>query len=109
MASTFTHSPTGLIAGSSRTLLYGPVAIGSTAIVFAGTFTNIDDVQNIQHSVKLERYDGSSYTTILNYIPVAYGGSSKCPKLVLAAGEYLYVTADSASSIECDLNVVTLS
>jgi hypothetical protein len=99
MASTFSHSTPGLVAGNTRTLVYGPVAAGTTVIAFDGTASNVDSVGQAQHWITLESYDGSSYTTHLYQIPIPYGSSSKFPKIVLMPGEYLYATADAASSV----------
>lgn len=109
MASNFKHSPNGLVLNSTRTLLYGPVTTGVTAIVFSGTFPNLDDTNKIQHTLKLETFDGTSYSTVLNSIPVPYGGASKCPKIVLYAGESLYGTADTASMIGVNIGVLERS
>lgn len=109
MASNFKHSPNGLVLGSTRTLLYGPVSTGVTAIVFAGTFPNIDNTNKVQHTVTLERYDGTTYSNLLNSVPVPYGGASKCPKIVLYAGESLYGTADAASVISADIEILERS
>jgi hypothetical protein len=99
MPSTFDHTTSGLTAGTSRTLAYGPVAAATTVIVFSGTLTNIDSTNQTQHWVTLESYDGSTYTSHLYQLPIPWGSSSKIPKIVLKTGESLYVTADAASAI----------
>jgi hypothetical protein len=109
MAYSFNHSPDGFIATTSLTLLYGPTVQGNQDIIFSGTFSNIDDTNEVQHNVTLKRYNGTVYTTVLNNIPVPYGGSSKCPKIVLLPGESLYVSSDATGSIECSLNILSLS
>lgn len=109
MAYSFNHSTDGFIATTSLTLLYGPTVSGKQDIIFSGTFANIDDVNQVQHNVTLKRYNGTVYTTVLNDIPVPYGGTSKCPKIVLLAGESLYVSSDAGGAIECSLNVLSLS
>ncbi|HXP49361.1 MAG TPA: hypothetical protein VN922_05380 [Bacteroidia bacterium] len=109
MAYSFNHSTDGFIATQSLTLLYGPTAAGKQDIVFSGTFSNIDDTNQVQHNVTLKRYNGTVYTTVLNNIPVPYGGSSKCPKIVLLPGESLYVSSEVTGAIECSLNILSLS
>jgi hypothetical protein len=100
MSSTFSHSTPGLVAGTSRTLVYGPVAAGTTVIVFDGTATNIDSTNTAQHWVTVESFDGAStYTPHIFQVPIPFGSSSKIPKITLLPGEYLYVTADLASSV----------
>jgi hypothetical protein len=109
MAQSFKHSTNGLTVGTARTLLYGPVSAGVSAIVFAGTFSNLDDTNKLQHTVTLERYDGTTYNSSLHVVPVPYNSASKCPKIVLSAGESLYGTADAVSVIGVDINVLELS
>lgn len=107
MASTFNHTSPGLVAGTTRTLVYGPVSSGTTVIVFSGTLSNIDTSGGNQHWVTLESYDGSStYTPHLTQIPINFGSSSKCPKLVLLPGESLYATADAANAIGVRLELL---
>jgi hypothetical protein len=110
MAQVFKHSPAATVLATSNTLVYGPVATGVTAILFAGTFANLDNTNQLMHYLTLQTYDGvSNYTTLLNKIPVPYGSSSKCPKIVLLAGESLYASADTASMISASVNSVELS
>ena len=101
MASAFNHTLPNLIAGTTRTLCYGPVPTATTVVVFAGTLANIDNTNQIQHSVTLESYNGTDYTTFFNNLPVPYGSTSKVPKIVLLPGESLYVKADAANSVAC--------
>lgn len=105
MASTFTHS-SNVPLGTSRTLIYGPVISGTTVIVFSGTFANNDTSNKAQHTVTVERSDGSNYFPILVQVPVPWGGSLKSPKLVLGVGESLYGTADTASMIVANLEML---
>lgn len=98
-----------VVAGTTRTALYGPVGAGVTSIVFAGTFANIDS-STLQHKITLEvRNAASAYVQVLPSIPVDPGSASKCPKLVLLPGEYLYVTADAAASIQASVQILELS
>lgn len=110
MATQFNHSTPALTAGTTRTLLYGPVAAGQTVVVFSGVFSNIDNAGTVTHYLTLETRDsGSNYTNKLNKIPIPFGGASMCPKIVLLAGESLYVTADAANAIACSVEVLILS
>lgn len=106
MSSTFSHTPSGVSIGTSRTLVYGPVPAGTTAIIFSGTLSNIDSVGQAQHTATLESYDSVNYTTHLPAIPIPYGSASEVPKIVLLAGESLYCTADATSSIACRLEIL---
>lgn len=95
---------------TTRTLLYGPVPVGNVAIVFSGTFSNIDSAAKLEHTLTLEILNASSaYVPRLKDIPIPYGGTSKCPKTVLVAGEYLYVTSDSANKIQAVIDIVERS
>lgn len=109
MAQNFKHSANGLTVGSSRTLIYGPVATGTTAILFSGTFPNIDSTNHLMHYLTLEKYDGTTYNTELSNIPVPWGSASKAPKIVLYAGESLYATGDVAAMLGVSLSVLELS
>jgi hypothetical protein len=109
MAQTFLHSSNGLTVGTSETLLFGPVGTGITAIVFSGTFTNIDSTNKLMHYLTLQKYDGTTYNNELFAIPIPYGSASKCPKIVLNAGESLYATADVAAMIAVSVSVLELS
>jgi hypothetical protein len=109
MAQTFTHTTNGTLLGTSNTLLFGPTATGVTTIIFAGTFSNLDNTNKLQHTFTLQKYDGTTYNTELNAIPIPYGGSSKCPKIVLLPGESLYASADTASVVSVSLSILQLS
>lgn len=106
MASAFNHTTPGLVAGTSRTLAYGPVAANTTVVVFSGTLSNIDSAGQTQHWITVESFDGATYTTHLFRVPLPYGSSSKVPKIVLLPGESLYVTADAASSVSVRLELL---
>lgn len=109
MAQNFKHSANGLVLGTSNTLLYGPVATGVTAIVFSGSFPNLDNTNHLQHTFLLQKYDGTTYNIELNNIPIPWGGASKCPKIVLLPGESLYGSCDTASMVGVSLSVLELS
>lgn len=106
--STFNHSTPGLIAGTARTVLYGPAPAGTTVIIFSGVFANIDNTSMAQHWITLETKDstGAIFTSKLNQVPIPFGGSSMCPKLVLLPGETLLVTADAANSVACSVELL---
>lgn len=109
MSQTFSHSSNGLLVGTSNTLLLGPTAAGVTTIIFAGTFSNLDDTNKLQHTLILQKYDGTTYNKELNAIPVPYGSASKCPKIVLLPGESLYASTDTANMISVSLSILQLS
>lgn len=106
MATTFNHSA-GVVAGTSRTQLIGPVATGETVVVFAGTFSNKDTVSKAQHTITLETLDDGTYTPHFTQVPIPFGASSKCPKLVLSAGESLWVTSDTSTGVVCRVEYIT--
>lgn len=107
---TFNHSTPAITAGTAQTNLYGPVAAGTTVIVFAGTFSNIDTVSQANHWLTLVKDNGSGVQTpVLTQIPIPFGGTSMCPKMVLMAGEVLYVQADAVGAVSCSIEIVSLS
>lgn len=106
MASNFAHTTSGLTLGSSRTLIYGPVPAATSVIVFSGTFANNDVSNKAQHTVTLEKYDGSLYTQVLTQAPLPWGSSLKCPKIVLNTGDSLYGTADAAAFVVTSLELL---
>lgn len=106
---TSTFKRLDVVAGTSRTLLYGPVGTGITAIVFSGTFSNVD-AGGLDRTFTFEVHNASSaYVPRLFNVPLPYGGTSKCPKTVLLEGESLYVTADSASAVQAIVDVLERS
>ena len=106
----FNHSSEALFAGTSQTLLYGPVPSGTTVIVFSGAFANTDTTNQVNHWVTLIRDNGSGVQSqLLTEIPIPFGGTSMCPKIVLLPGEELYVLADTASVVACTVEVVLLT
>ena len=109
MATSFSHSAQGLVLGTARTLIYGPVPAGQTAVIFSGLFPNIDSATKGMHSIILERYNGTTYQNLFQEIPIPYGSASKCPKVVLTAGETLYGTADAANSVTASVEVMIRS
>jgi hypothetical protein len=109
MATSFSHSPNGLVLTTARTLIYGPVPAGQTAIVYSGLFSNLDTATRGVHSFVLERYNGTSYQNLFQSIPVPFGGASKCPKVTLLAGETLYGTADAAAVVGASVEVMIRS
>ena len=76
--------------------------------MFAGTFSNIDTSGMAQHWVTMQKYNGTTYTPELTQVPVPFGSTSKCPKMVLNAGESLYVQADAASAIAVSMEILVL-
>lgn len=109
MPTSFSHSPNYLTLNTSLTLIYGPVPSATTVVVYAGTFANVDDTNKAQHNVKLLRYDGTNYQVHMNFVPIPYGGVSKCPKITLLAGESLYGQADTAACIQAAVEVMIRS
>jgi hypothetical protein len=107
---TFNHSGAAITAGTSQTVLYGPVTSGTTVIVFAGTFANTDTTNQVNHWVTLVKDNGSGVQTpLLTQVPIPFGGTSMCPKVVLLAGELLYFQADTASVVSGSVEIVSLS
>lgn len=104
MPSVFDRSTPGLLVGTNRTLLYGPVQPGTTVVVFAGTFANVDTVGQGEQYITLETLNGATYTQLLYQVPLKFGSSSKCPTIVMLPGESLYGTASAANSVAAQLN-----
>jgi hypothetical protein len=93
--------------GATRVLIYTCPA-NTTAIVFAGTFSNIDTAQGDTHELTLEIKVGSSYIPKLTDVPIVYGGSLTCPKMILFAGDQVYMKADG-TKIQAVIEVVERS
>jgi hypothetical protein len=108
MPSNFKRSE--VVAGTTKTQIYGPVVSGVQAIVFSGTFSNLDTTNKSDHLFTLEILNaGAAYISLLKDVPVPYGGSSECPKIVLLPGESLYVTAADAVAIQASVNILERS
>lgn len=101
---------------STRTQIYpasGVVPAGVTAIIFAGTLSNIDSVSKATHTITFEilKSDGTTYINNFPVVPLPYGGVSESPKVVIQAGEKLLGTADASGSglVVASLSVVERS
>lgn len=97
-------------AGNTRTTLYTCPASGvSNSIVFSGTASNIDTSGKLDHWITLEVGTGSP-TAVLTQVTVPWGSSLKFPKLNVAPGESVYVTADvNLTAIAANISVVERS
>ena len=106
MADTFNSADA--LAQTTRTLIYGPVAGGTTVILFAGTFSNVDTTNKSLHKMTLEKRlsDNVTYIKLFTDVPIEYGGSSKAPKIILKTGQSLYFNADANSVIQASINVL---
>jgi hypothetical protein len=81
--------------------LVPPVPIGVTSLVFYGTFANIDNTGMSTHWFTLARKNSDGTTsTLLNKIPIPWGATSKCPKVVLMPGESLLAYADADNCVQ---------
>lgn len=104
MATSF--KPADVLADTTRVLLYTCPA-ATQAVAFSGTATNIDNALMQEHWITLEvRKVDTSYVLVLNRIAVPYGNSLTIPKVALAAGESLYVTADAANVMQTRFSIV---
>ncbi|SRR6266581_8775501 len=104
MSTTFVSADAAI--GTSRTLLY-TCPSGTQAVAFSGTIANIDDTNMATHLITAEvQKTDSSYVSLLNYVMVPYGRSLSFPKLVLQAGEKLYVKAELASTLAARISIV---
>lgn len=71
-----------------------------TSVVFDGTISNVDTTNKAIHYLTLELRSGNNYFSIGNAIAVPFGLSPRLPKIVLKAGESLYITGDAANVID---------
>lgn len=93
------------LIGNTRTLVM-TAAAGIQTIIIGGTVSNIDATE-AYHGVTVEIQNAdSSYTVLVKNSPISVGGSLVIPKLVLAGGEKLYMTADAASFIQAYVSYV---
>jgi hypothetical protein len=110
MASTFKRIKQAGI-GASRTQVGAyTVPAATTVVVIGASFAN---VASGAVAVTLEHFDGSAYTKIG---PVGLSlsvGQAYAPdeigKIVLAAGDSLHVTSDTASSVDAFLSIMEIS
>lgn len=107
MALNLTNAPVRI--GATQTLIYAAPA-GTTATIFDGTITNVDDANQAMRFVvfELRRVDGITFK-LGNKIAIPYGMSPRVPKVVLRPGESLYGTADAANSIDCVIMIAERS
>lgn len=103
MASTFKSLAIGVPA--AQTLFYTAPALTSS-VVFSGTVSNKDTATKAQYTFTLERKVGGTYTSVLTQIPIQFGQSLTLPKMVLQAGEMLYITASTVSVLDIDISVL---
>lgn len=98
------------LAGNTRTTVYTCPGSGVlNTIVFSGTAANIDTTNKVDHWVTLEVGTGSP-AAVLVQVPVPWGGSIKFPKLNVAPGESVYVTADTnLTGIQANISLVERS
>lgn len=98
------------LALATRTTVYTCPASGVlNTIVFSGTAANIDSTNKLDHWVTLEVGTGSP-AVVLMQVPVPWGSTIKFPKLNLAPGESLFVTADiSTTVIQANISLVERS
>jgi len=87
------------IVGTSRTSMITATA-GKQTIVINGLVSNNDSTNKATHFVTIEVQTGATYRVLLKDGPVPYGGSLELPKIVLAAGDVLHMTASSASVLQ---------
>lgn len=104
MATSFVPSDVTVL--STRTLIYTCPA-ATQSVVFAGTIANIDDTNLLDHWIKIEvQKVDTTYVTIVNKAPITYGGSLSVPKIVLIAGEKLYLTSDTSNVLGARVSAV---
>lgn len=93
MATTFKRA--AALAGNTRTTVYTCPASGVlNSVVFSGTAANIDATNKLDHWVTIEVGTGGSPVVIMAQVPIPWGSTIKFPKLNLAPGESVFVTAD---------------
>lgn len=97
MASDLKKSAAAILA--TRTPLITAAALKQT-IVITGTVSNLDTANKASHFVTIEVQTGGTYRVIVKDAPVPYGGTLILPKIVLAAGDILHMTANLANMLE---------
>lgn len=84
---------------NARTLMFTATADKQT-IVVTGTVSNVDTTNKATHFVTIEVRTGVDYRVVVKDAPVPYGGSLELPKIVLAAGDMFYMTAEASGMLE---------
>ncbi len=106
MPSVFKNIPVQVT--NTQTQIYVVPAL-TTAIVFSGHISNVDTTNKAAHNVTLEHKVGAVYYSRLQDVPIAYGGSLTPGKMVLQAGESLYITGDANSVMEAVFDILEKS
>lgn len=104
MAATLKKVAVGNIL-STRTLVMTATA-GVQTIIIGGSVSNTD-ATGAYHGVTVEvQQVDSSYINLVTSAPISVGGSLLLPKIVLAPGEKVYMTADSPTFLQAHISYV---
>lgn len=91
--------------GVARTSVLTAAAAKQT-IVINGLVSNNDSANKGTHFVTVEVQTGATYRSLGRDLPIPYGGSLELPKIVLADGDVLHMTASAASVLEAYVSYV---
>ncbi len=93
---------------TTRTLILTAAASLQTVII-SGTVSNVDATE-AYHGVTIEiQKPDSIYVVLVKNAPIAVGGSLMIPKIVMAEGDKLYMTSDTAGVLATHISYVEKS
>lgn len=103
MAATLKRASANIL--NTRTLVL-TAAGGYQTIIIGGTVANTDAAEAYHGvTVEIQKVD-STYVTLVKNCPISVGGSLMLPKVVLEAGDKLYMTADASTFIVAHVSYV---
>ena len=104
-----TFNRADLAVTATATSIYGPVPVGTVAVVFSGTIANVDSTAKALHTCSVDIHNGATIISRIKDIPIAYGSTSSIPKLVVKAGESVFVSADGTGGIYMSIEVLEVA
>ena len=92
---------------ATPTLVYGPVPVGTVAVVFSGSISNIDTTNKLLHTGTLDIHSGASILNQFKDVAIPYGSAlTQMPKVVLKAGESIFASADAAAVVQLSIQLL---
>lgn len=104
-----TFNRADLAVTATAATLYGPVPVGTVAVVFSGTISNVDSTAKALHTCTVNILNGATVINRIKDIPIAYGSTSSIPKMVVKAGETVSVSADGTGGIFMSIEVLEVA
>lgn len=97
--------------GTGRTRVGGyTVPGGATAIVIGSSFVNVTAATV---AATVEHHDGTNYTALAKDVQLGAGQllapSGEVNKLVLQAGDGVFVTSSAAASLDCIISILEIT